>query len=79
VLKKDGLDGALLDGRGLLKAVGVDTAEKVLLEVHGIEASGGLLPIGGDFDPICADFGGTTRRGGRKRGENGSVQHLRRD
>ena len=33
----DGLDGALLDGRGLLEAVGVNAPEEVLVETHFVE------------------------------------------
>lgn len=33
----DGHDGALLDSRGALETVGVDTTEELGLEVHGVE------------------------------------------
>lgn len=33
----DGLDGALLDGRGLLEAVSIDAAEQVLVQAYLFE------------------------------------------
>jgi hypothetical protein len=45
----DGHDGALLDGRGALETVGVDTTEELSLEVHGIERVGGLVVVGLDL------------------------------
>lgn len=41
-----GPDGPLLDGGGLLKAVVVDASEKLILEVHLIEAHDRLYIIG---------------------------------
>ena len=43
-----GLDGALLDGRGLLETVGVDATEELLGELHAVEGLDGLVPIGVD-------------------------------
>ena len=43
-----GDDGALLDGGGLLEAVGVDAAEKLLAEVHVVEVFADLVPVGVD-------------------------------
>jgi hypothetical protein len=41
----DGHDGALLDSRRALEAIGVDTTEELGLEVHGIERVGGLIIV----------------------------------
>lgn len=41
----DGDDGALLDSRGALETVGVDTAEEVGLELHVVEARGGMVGL----------------------------------
>ena len=41
----DGHDGALLDSRGALETVGVDTTEKLGLQVHRIEGVGGLIVV----------------------------------
>ena len=43
-----GLDGALLDGRGLLETVGIDTTEKLLGKLHAVEGLDGLVPVGVD-------------------------------
>ena len=43
-----GLDGTLLDGRGLLETVGVDATEKLLGELHAVEGLDGLVPVGVD-------------------------------
>ena len=43
-----GLDGALLDGRGLLETVGVDAAEELLGKFHAVEGLDGLVPVGVD-------------------------------
>ena len=48
-----GHDGALLDGRRPLEAVGVDSTQELALEVHGIEAVGGLVIVG--LDLTCVD------------------------
>jgi hypothetical protein len=45
----DGHDGALLDGRGTLETVGVDSTEELGLEVHGIEGVRGLIIVGLDL------------------------------
>ena len=42
----DGHDGALLDSRRALETVGVDTTEKLGLQVHRIERVGGLIVVG---------------------------------
>jgi hypothetical protein len=41
----DGHDGALLNSRGALETVGVDTTEKLGLQVHRIEGVGGLIVV----------------------------------
>lgn len=41
-------DGALLDGRGTLVTVGVDSAQQSLLQVHVVEGFGDLVPGGLD-------------------------------
>mmetsp|Transcript_25987 Transcript_25987/g.72783 ORF Transcript_25987/g.72783 Transcript_25987/m.72783 type:complete len:345 (+) Transcript_25987:407-1441(+) len=40
-----GNDSLLLDGRGLLKTVGIDATQQVLMEVHLVEALKCLLPV----------------------------------
>lgn len=56
----DGHDGALLDGRGTLKTVGVDTTEELCLEVHRVEGVGGLIVVGldlscsGQYVSVCS-------------------------
>jgi hypothetical protein len=45
----NGHDGALLDGRRALETVGVDSAQELALEVHGVEAVGGLIVVGFDL------------------------------
>ena len=45
----DGHDGALLDSRRTFETVSVDTAEQFALQVHGIEAVGGLIVVGFDL------------------------------
>src|SRR4051812_46739971 len=42
----DGHDGALLDGRGALETVGVDSTEELGLQVHVIEGVGRLIVVG---------------------------------
>jgi len=42
------LDSTLLDCRRLLETIGVDTPEKILRDVHGIERLDSLIPVGGD-------------------------------
>ena len=49
----DGHDSTLLDGRGPLEAVGVDSAQELALQFHGIEAVGGFIIVG--FDLGCSD------------------------
>lgn len=44
-------DSALLNRRRALETVGVDATQKLALEVHGIEAVGGLIVVG--FDLTC--------------------------
>jgi hypothetical protein len=65
----DGHDGALLDGRGALETVGVDTTEELSLEVHGIEGIGGLIVVGLDLscsagNLVSAVRGAECTRGG---------------
>jgi hypothetical protein len=48
----DGHDGALLDSRGTLETVGVDTTEELSLQVHVVEGVGGLIVVG--LDLACA-------------------------
>jgi hypothetical protein len=43
-----GDDGALLDGRGLLETVGVDTAKEFFPQRHIVEVLADLLPVGVD-------------------------------
>lgn len=38
-------NGSLLDGRGLLKTIGIDATEKGLREVHVIKAVNDLIPV----------------------------------
>lgn len=45
----DGHDGALLDSRRALETVGVDTTEKLGLQLHRIEGVGGLIVVGLDL------------------------------
>lgn len=45
----NGHDGTLLDGRRALETVGVDTTQKLGLQVHGIEAVGRLIVVGLDL------------------------------
>lgn len=45
----DGHDGALLDSRRALETVGVDTTEKLRLQLHRIEGVGGLIVVGLDL------------------------------
>jgi hypothetical protein len=45
----DGHDSALLDSRGALKTVGVDTTEKLRLEAHVVEGVNGLVVVGLDL------------------------------
>jgi len=42
----EGEDGSLLDGRGLLETVGIDTSEEILTEVHAIEVVNDFIPVG---------------------------------
>jgi hypothetical protein len=42
-------DSALLDSRWTLETVGVDTTEKLWLEVHGVEGVDGLIVVGLDL------------------------------
>lgn len=51
----NGHDGALLDGRGALETVGVDSAKELCLEVHVIEGVRGLIVVG--LDLACAGGG----------------------
>ena len=44
-----GHDGSLLNGRRSLKTVGVDSAQELVFELHGIEAVGGLIVVGFDL------------------------------
>lgn len=48
----DGHDGALLDSRGALETVGVDSTEELSLEVHVVERVGDLIVVG--LDLACA-------------------------
>jgi hypothetical protein len=45
----DGHDGALLDGRRALEAIGVDTAKELGLQVHSVKRVGGLVVVGLDL------------------------------
>ena len=45
----NGHDGALLDGRGALEAVGVDTSQELGLQVHSVKRVGGLVVVGLDL------------------------------
>jgi hypothetical protein len=45
----DGHDGALLDSRGALETVGVDTTEELSLQLHTVEGVGGLIVVGLDL------------------------------
>jgi len=45
----DGHDSSLLDGRGSLETVGVDTSEEVGLQLHVVEVVGDLSPVGLDL------------------------------
>lgn len=38
-------NGSLLDGRGLLKTIGIDATEEGLREVHVIKAVNNLIPV----------------------------------
>lgn len=42
-------DGTLLDRRRALETVGVDSAQELGLQGHGIEAVGGLIVVGLDL------------------------------
>jgi hypothetical protein len=44
----EGKNGALLDGRGLLESIGVDSTEELLLEAHGVEAFDAGIVVGLD-------------------------------
>ena len=48
----DGHDGTLLNSRGALKTVGVDTTEELGLQVHVVEGVGDLIVVG--LDLACA-------------------------
>jgi hypothetical protein len=41
-------DGSLLDSRGFLETVSIDTAEKFLLQVHGVKVIDDFIPVGFD-------------------------------
>lgn len=41
----DGHDSSLLDGRGSLETVGVDTSEEVGLQLHVVEAAPGIRSV----------------------------------
>jgi hypothetical protein len=56
----DGHDGALLDGRGALEAVGVDASQELGLEVHAIERVGGFIVVGLDLAWQSASGAGMT-------------------
>ena len=45
----DGHDGALLDGRGALETVGVDSTEELGLQRHVVEGVRGLVVVGLDL------------------------------
>lgn len=64
----DGEDGALLDGGGLLEAVGVDAAEEVVADPHLVEAADDLDPRGGLEGEVLVVHGARAapRRGGRR-------------
>lgn len=48
----DGHDGTLLDSRGALETVGVDSTEELSLQVHVVERVGDLIVVG--LDLTCA-------------------------
>ena len=48
----DGHDGTLLDSRGALETVGVDSTEELSLQVHVVEGVGDLVVVG--LDLACA-------------------------
>lgn len=66
VTLNDGHDSTLLDSRGALETIGVDSTEELGLQVHGVEGVDGLIVVG--LDLTCV---GTTsqippyRRSGR--------------
>lgn len=62
----DGHDGALLDSRGALETVGVDTTEELSLEVHGIEGVGGLIVVGLDLSCSAGSSQRSSFQGGQK-------------
>jgi hypothetical protein len=45
----DGHDGTLLDSRGALETVGVDSTEELSLQVHVVERVGDLIVVGLDL------------------------------
>jgi hypothetical protein len=50
----DGHDSALLDSRRTLETVGVDTTEKLRLQVHGVKGVGDFIVVGLDLTCNCA-------------------------
>jgi hypothetical protein len=45
----DGHNGTLLNSRGTFETIGVDTAEQLALQVHGVERVGDLIVVGLDL------------------------------
>jgi hypothetical protein len=45
----DGHDGPLLDSRWSLETIGVDSTEKLCLEVHRVEGVDSLIVVGFDL------------------------------
>ena len=43
--KNGGLDGTLLNGRGLFETIGVNTAEEFFREIHGVKGLNGFIPV----------------------------------
>lgn len=48
----NGNHSSLLDGGGLLEAIGIDTTEKVIADAHLVEAGDGLDPRAGLEDQV---------------------------
>jgi hypothetical protein len=59
----NGHDGALLDGRGTLETIGVDSTEELGLKVHVVEGVRGLIVVGLDLACCGAVLGDVELRG----------------
>lgn len=55
----DGHDGPLLNSRGTLETVGIDTTKQLGLQVHGIERVGNLIIVG--LDLTCSVLASISR------------------